>query len=504
MRGPAADQIFQEFHQAVRLPCPHLRQEFCRFLQEISSRERLSSELSRKKIGAPSGRRVFWLAVCFPDTSQGETANPDSNCMAEWWRVAVVGLAMTSLGASSYESANFQVTAPTAEIARQVALAAEKSREELAVVWFGKELPRWSARCQVTVVVGTKLGAGGSTKFRFDNGHVFGWRMRVQGSLERILDSVIPHEVNHTILACYFRRPVPRWADEGAASLMEHASEQQHQIDLVNRLMHEGRRIPLRMLLNIAEYPRDMKQVMALYAEGYSLTEYLIQLGGRKQFLRFLDDAHHRSWDKAILSFYEFGSIEKLEQNWSRWVLAGSPRLDSQSDTLLASSRSDSASSRTRVASAGGATIVNERPRPRDVVRSQTPEPEAGSFAPSRLPGLARIKRSLVRAPSPFGSNPPRTRPAAPVVRPAPRKVAALVPLALKPLALAPVSKHPRRNAGIERTMPEQFPVPMVSEELAFGRRLRETHIRTSNVEHREKRAATWTQFPRGSNVFRE
>ena len=66
--------------------------------------------------------------------------------MCEWYRVAVIGLAMTSLGASSYESPNFQVHAPTKEIARQAALAAEKSREELAVVWLGKKMPRWSAR----------------------------------------------------------------------------------------------------------------------------------------------------------------------------------------------------------------------------------------------------------------------------------------------------------------------------------------------------------------------
>ena len=419
--------------------------------------------------------------------------------MCEWYRVAVIGLAMTSLGASSYESPNFQVHAPTKEIARQAALAAEKSREELAVVWLGKKMPRWSARCQVTVVVGKNLGAGGSTKFRFDNGHVFGWRMRVQGSLERILDSVIPHEVNHTILACCFRRPVPRWADEGAASLMEHPSEQQHQIDLVNRLMHEGRRIPLRMLLNIAEYPRDMKQVMALYAEGYSLTEYLIQLGGRRQFLRFLDDAHQRSWDKAIQSFYEMGTIEKLEQNWTRWVLAGSPSLDRNSETLLASGRANSAGSRKRVSTAGGATIVNERPGPGQIVRSQTPDPEHKSFEPGRLPGLARINRSLVRAPLPNESNPTRPRPVASATRPVPKKVAALVPL-----TLTPVSKRPARNIRIPLTMPERFPVPKVSEEIAFGRRLRETHLRTDRAELPKKRAESWTKFPRSSNVFRE
>lgn len=412
--------------------------------------------------------------------------------MAEWLRVAVIGLAMTSLGAS-YETPNFRIEAPTVEIAKKVGAAAEASREELATLWFGRALPRWSARCQVTVVVGAKLGAGGSTKFRFDNGHVFGWRMRVQGSLERILDSVIPHEVNHTILACYFRRPVPRWADEGAASLMEHASEQQHQIDLVNRLMHEGRRIPLRMLLNIAEYPRDMKQVMALYAEGYSLTEYLIQLGGRKQFLRFLDDAHHRSWDSAVQSFYELGSIEKLEENWTRWVLAGSPRLDGKPELILAAGENSSSGSRNRVSGAASSTRLETDPN--EVVRSQTPEAHSPvrpmAVTPARTPGLARIQRSTasstaVRAPSPFDVSRTEHTPADLQSSPA-----------LVPLTLTPVQRQ-SQSVRIQLAMPERFPVPMVSEETAFGRRFRETHLRMpSEQQPIEKRSAAWTQFPR-------
>ncbi len=33
--------------------------------------------------------------------------------------------------------------------------------------------------------------------------------MEVIGTPERILDSVLPHEVTHTILATYFGRPLP-------------------------------------------------------------------------------------------------------------------------------------------------------------------------------------------------------------------------------------------------------------------------------------------------------
>ena len=66
------------------------------------------------------------------------------------------------------------------------------------------------------------LGAGGATSFVFEHGEVFGWRMTIQGSLVRILDSVLPHEVTHTIFATHFRQPLPRWADEGACTTVEH------------------------------------------------------------------------------------------------------------------------------------------------------------------------------------------------------------------------------------------------------------------------------------------
>ena len=206
--------------------------------------------------------------------------------------------------------------------------------------WYGHEISNWGEPCEVSVVVGNNLGAGGATRFKFDRGEVYGWKMEVQGSLERILDSVIPHEVNHTILACYFRRKVPRWADEGAATVVEHISEKSRSFDLAEKLVNQGRRIPLRVLLNMTQYPSDSDQVLAMYAQGYSLTEFLIQDKGRQHFLKFLNDAHHRGWDRAISSFYGSSGIEKLEQKWSSWVLAGSPPLDLPSGQLLVESNS--------------------------------------------------------------------------------------------------------------------------------------------------------------------
>jgi hypothetical protein len=254
----------------------------------------------------------------------------------------VAAVATPMVQAADFISPNFVVHAPTEPIARQVAAAAEHYRKLLAVTWYGHEIKNWGGRCDIVVKVGRNLGAGGATRFKFDRGEVYDWRMEVQGSLERILDSVIPHEVNHTILACYFRRKVPRWADEGAATIIEHESERQRQIDLVEKLIHHGRRIPLRVLFEMKNYPDDSDQLMALYAQGYTLTEYLLQKGGRQLFLNFLNDAHQRGWNAAVTQFYKARSIEELERDWSGWIVAGMPRLNLPEGQMLASNEPDS------------------------------------------------------------------------------------------------------------------------------------------------------------------
>ncbi|MEZ6068639.1 MAG: hypothetical protein R3B90_23660 [Planctomycetaceae bacterium] len=231
--------------------------------------------------------------------------------------------------AAQARSTNFIVTADDPNVAQQVADTAEHARKELAVAWLGHTLPDWYRPCPVKVKVG-QLGAGGATTFTFDRGEVGGWNMEVQGTLERVLDSVIPHEVSHTIFASHFRRPLPRWADEGAATLIEHVEERKRQEVLLDRVLQTNKRIPLARLLEIKEYPAEMEQVYTLYAEGYSLARYLVQAepgeAGRRRFLNFLQDAHTQGWGKAIRKHYGYQSVTQLERDWTNWVVAGYPR----------------------------------------------------------------------------------------------------------------------------------------------------------------------------------
>lgn len=250
-------------------------------------------------------------------------------------RVALLAAAVASLGAG-HRTANFIVNAPTPDVARQVGDLAEKYRSELAVAWLGEALPNWREPCPITVEVGPHLGAGGATSFVFDRGQVFGWQMTIQGPLDRLLDSVLPHEVTHTIFASHFRQPLPRWADEGACSTVEHRSERIKQQKMLVRFLQTGRGIAFDSMFRMKEYPRD---ILPLYAQGHSLATFLVAQGGKRKFVEFVGEGlQSRDWRRALTEHYRFADLGVLQNTWLEWVKKGSPLpLKAQADTQLAS-----------------------------------------------------------------------------------------------------------------------------------------------------------------------
>jgi hypothetical protein len=218
---------------------------------------------------------------------------------------------------------NFAVEAPTERIACLVAAAAERERKARAVAWLGKELPPWPERCPIKVRI-TKRPPGGASTFTFDRGKVLSREMHVEGPLEAVLSGVLPHEVTHTIFADHFGTPVPRWADEGGALLSEDDRERKRWTLLASEILGEPRRaIPLHRLLPMKGYPND---VITLYAQGYSLTAFLVARKDRKTFLAFLKDGMKGDWDKAVHTHYGFRDVKELEREWTAKAGVRPPR----------------------------------------------------------------------------------------------------------------------------------------------------------------------------------
>ncbi len=250
--------------------------------------------------------------------------------------------------AASHRTENFIVTAATKELAAEIANAAERYRVELAVEWLGKELPRWSDPCPIRAKVGPQLGAGGATSFLFETyehqyarpvshrtgdglfqskpvGRPFGWEMTIQGTRQRVLDSVLPHEVTHTIFATHFGRPLPRWADEGACTTVEHVSEKAKQHRMLYEFLTSDRGIAFNRMFSMTEYPAD---ILPLYSQGFSLARFLIAQGGKQKFVKYIEDGlNSNDWTQSTQRHYGFASLSELQVTWLDWVRAGSPAI---------------------------------------------------------------------------------------------------------------------------------------------------------------------------------
>jgi hypothetical protein len=228
------------------------------------------------------------------------------------------------LGGGSARTANFVVEAPTAEIAQRVADHAEACRKAFALAWLGKELPAWPAPCPIRVKL-TGGEAGGLTSFGFARGRVADQTMSVEGRIDRILASALPHEVTHTIFAAYLGGPMPRWADEGASLLSEDRREIDRHEHIVDQLLERRGDLPLARLFQMEDYPNDL---MGFYGQGYSVSRFLVEIGGRARFLQFVKHGLHSNWDAATRTHYGISNVHELDRAWRAWhkVVAESGR----------------------------------------------------------------------------------------------------------------------------------------------------------------------------------
>ncbi|MEM6364702.1 MAG: hypothetical protein AAF745_09765 [Planctomycetota bacterium] len=222
--------------------------------------------------------------------------------------------------AAGARSRNFIVNAPTAELANAVARSAEQYRDDLARYWTGQVLPPWPAPCPIRVVAGPNLAAQGVTTY--NPAPVRDFQMEVIGTPQRILDSVLPHEVTHTVLATHFGRPLPRWADEGICTTVEHESEKAKHEAKLREFLSTRRGIAMNQLFLLTEYPPD---VLPMYAQGYSVCRFLIDQQGPRTFINFLSDYMRQpSWTANVQKHYGYDSLAELQTYWLRWVESGS------------------------------------------------------------------------------------------------------------------------------------------------------------------------------------
>lgn len=319
---------------------------------------------------------------------------------------ALVLIAPAIASAATYDTANFSTEAPTAELAKKFGDMAEFYRKEKALEWTGREMPQWPRRCPLQVQI-TSGSAGGATTFTFGQNDgkpvVTSIRMEIRGDAKQLLNSVLPHEVTHTVLAHHFGRPVPRWADEGGSVLSENDEERFNHDVRCRELLNAGRGIRLRVLFRMTEYPRDM---IVLYAQGYSVSSYLVKKGGdgkegRGKLLQFLDQGMrgntNESWNAAANRVYGYETVDAMEEAWLAALKTPPARVVARDTTPPAGGLTSAPRTELRTSAAPAVPLLEP---PVKAVRGVAPdhEPSRPAFLPPTDPapiGSSPVVRPL-------------------------------------------------------------------------------------------------------------
>src|SRR5260370_27480077 len=70
---------------------------------------------------------------------------------------------------------------------------------------------------------------------------------------------------------------------------------------------------------------------MCLYAEGFSVVNYLVSNSSRPTFLAFVGHGMNYGWDSAVQTYYRYQNVEELEHAWQAHL-----RQTKRQPTLLA------------------------------------------------------------------------------------------------------------------------------------------------------------------------
>jgi hypothetical protein len=226
-------------------------------------------------------------------------------------------LLVSSTQAANFSTRNFYVTAADEKVAKRTAEDAEKYRKDFAEKWIGKELPPWKYLCSITVTVGKDVAPGGFTNFSLSHDGYMLLTMTVSGTEALVFDNVLPHEVQHTIVYTHFRRPIPRWADEGCCVCNESKAEHQSHDTRIVAYKKGGKLIPWKDLIAMRDYPPER---MRLYSQGFSMTSFLVEKKGHDKFFPFIADGlKDGSWDRAVKASYGYDTVADLEKAWLEW-----------------------------------------------------------------------------------------------------------------------------------------------------------------------------------------
>ena len=211
-------------------------------------------------------------------------------------------------------------------LAEDIARTAETLRGEVFKKWSGPPGGNWAPRCEVVLhpdadafAAGTKLTAEatGRAEVKLTDGSASSRRIDLRADDPTLLDSALPRELTHVVLADLFpSQPPPKWAELGMAVLSTSEAEVGRYLQTVRRCARDGELLPVDKVLTATEVPA--KAVTGFHVESVALVDFLVRWKGEKAFTGFVRDAQRYGTDTALKRQYGLADAKQLEESWRR------------------------------------------------------------------------------------------------------------------------------------------------------------------------------------------
>jgi hypothetical protein len=225
---------------------------------------------------------------------------------------------------ASARSQHFLVTAPTPQLARR----SPKRPKPIAATWpsngWGTSCRRGamsvrSPSCRFTVLVG-------ATSFLFDAAGPYGWAMEIQGSRERMLDSVLAAR-DHAHGLCHALRPAAAAVGRRRSLYHGRAPRRKGQAGQVpDPVPHQRARHSLQS--DVCDDGVSARHFAALFA-GLFAGPLPDSAGGKRKYVDYVGEGMRtNNWPATTRKFYGFENLSELQVTWVEWVRQGSPSLD--------------------------------------------------------------------------------------------------------------------------------------------------------------------------------
>lgn len=216
-------------------------------------------------------------------------------------------LLLVSSEVAGLRSENFLVNCQDKALQASTSHYAEVYRREIALQWIGEPQPRWSYPHIINV---SKDDPHGENNVVLNLTH----KLDVYNVDEtQILYSTLPHEVCHSVLLTYCGKSIPLWASEGIAMSCERIEMGAKDPARFARMAEDR---DLREMFNRDTYPIFYKN--AFYGQAFSVTQFLVERSGRKEFLAFIQQGKNSGWTEALEKTYQL-DWATLQSEWWIW-----------------------------------------------------------------------------------------------------------------------------------------------------------------------------------------